>query len=213
MKILLIVFFVAFIRLSCFSQEFEFCGSLNTSSEKRFQSAYGIGVQYNQAINTKFKVGLGVHYNFKNVNFEDISHADWDPYLIISDKINSSSRRFSIRLNIQRFLLSNKNVSLSLGPETSYNYFWGKDIIDERRGQNAVRYFFTNKTGLTKEIGFGLISKIEIKHIIKPKLSLCFTIRPEFTTDGKFVKGGKRIFSGVLGFAEFQLGLKYRIRE
>jgi hypothetical protein len=72
---------------------------------------------------------------------------------------------------------------------------------------------YSQNNGLTKEIGFGLISKIEVKNFIDPQLSLCFTIRPEFTTDGIFAKGGEPIFSGVLSFLEFQMGLKYRFKE
>jgi hypothetical protein len=199
--------------ISCFGQEVEFCSSLNTSSEKRFQNAYGIGLQYQHDVGNKFKAGLGVHYNFKNSHFDDIPYNDGDPNLIIADKISSNSNRFSIRLNIQSLLKSNEYVSISLGPEISYNYLWGKDQIDESVGQtsNWLSYSQTNK--LTKEIGFGLISKIEIKKMMIPQLSLCFTIRPEFITDGVFAKGGEPVFSGVLGFTEFQIGFKYRFKK
>ena len=210
MKTPLLTLLALLIGLSCFGQEVEFSSSLNTSTEKRFQNAYGIGLQYQHNISSKFKVGLGVHYNFNNVKFDDIQYVDGDPNLIIADKIYSSSKRFSIRLNIQGLLKNNENVSISLGPEISYNYLWGQDQIEERQGQTSNRFNFIQNNGLTKEIGLGLISKVEVKNFISPQLSLCFTIRPEFITDGVFAKGGNPVFSGVLGFTEFQIGLKYR---
>ncbi len=213
MKIFSIACLVLFTGLSCFGQEIEICGSINSSTEKRFQNAYGIGFQYQHDIGNKFKTGLGVHYNAKNNEFDEIQYVDADPDLLIADRINSTARRFSIRLNFQSYLKNNEHVSLTLGPEISYNYFWGTDKVDERVGQSSERNLYSVKTGLTKQFGIGLISTIEVKQVIKPQLSICFTIRPEFTTDGIFAKGYEPVFSGVLGFTEFQVGLKYRIKK
>jgi hypothetical protein len=67
---------------------------------------------------------------------------------------------------------------------------------------------------LTKDFGVGLISKVEVKSFLIPKISLCLTIRPELLI-GKdlFSKGSNPIFSGGLGFTEFQIGLKYRFKK
>jgi hypothetical protein len=211
MKTTILELLVFFIGLTCFSQEVEFCSSLNTSTENRFQNAYGIGLQYQHNIGSKFKVGLGVHYNFNNAQFDE--NPDFDPNLIIADEIHSKSKRFSIRLNIQRLLKNNENASISLGPEISYNYLWGQDQIEERQVQPLNMLNITQNNGLIKEIGFGLISKIEIKNFISPQLSLCFTIRPEIVTDGVFAKDRTPVFSGVSGFTEFQIGLKYRFKK
>jgi len=213
MKILSITFLVLFAELYCFGQEIEICGSLNTSTEKRFQSAYGIGLQYQHDIGNKFKSGIAVHYNSKNIEFDEIQYVDADPTLLIVDRINSLARRFSVRLNIQSYLKNNEHVSFTLGPEISYNYFWGTDKVDQRVGQNSESNLYSEKTGLTKQFGIGLISTIEVKQVIKTQLSFCFTIRPEFTKDGIFAKGEEPVFSGVLGFTEFQVGLKYRSKK
>jgi len=213
MKTPVLILLSLLMRLTCFGQELEFSSSLNTSTEKRFQNAYGIGLQYQQNVGSKYKIGFGIHYNFNNVKFDEIPYIDGDPNLIVADEIHAISKRFSIRLNIQRLLKNNDNASISLGPEVSYNYLWGQDQIDERQGQTSNRFNFIQNNGLTKEIGLGLISKIEIKKFISPQLSLCFTIRPEIITDGLFLKGGNQAFSGVSGFTEFQIGLKYRFRE
>ncbi len=208
MKKTLFVLLAFCIGLHCFSQELEFSSSLNTSTEQRFQNAYGIGLQYQHFISSKFEVGLGVHYNFNNAEFYEVPWIDGDPNLIVTEDIQSKSKRFSIRLNIQGLLKNNENASISLGPEISYNYLWGQDQIVERSGQTSNRFNFIQNNGLTKEIGFGLISRIEVKNIFTPQLSLCFTIRPELVTDGIFAKG-KQVFSGAMGFTEFQVGLKY----
>jgi hypothetical protein len=213
MKIYLIPVLVLFLGLSCFGQEVEFCGSLNNSTEQRLQNSYGIGLQYQHDIGTKFKFGAGVHYISNNAHFVEIPYLDGDPNLLTGDEINSTSHRFSIRLNVQYLLKTNDHVSLSLGPELSCNYFWGTDEIDERTSQNLTRNQYSVKNDLVKAIGIGFISKIEVKDFIDPHLSLCFTIRPEITTNGIFAKGGSPVFSGVLGFTEFQIGLKYRFKK
>ena len=213
MKTALLGLLVFFAGITCFAQELEFSSSLNTSSEKRFQNARGIGFQYQNNIGAKFKVGLGIHYNFNNIKFDEIPYIDADPNLLVADKIHSKSKRFSIRLNIQWLLKNSENASISLGPEISYNYLWGQDQIEERQGQTSNRFNYIQNNGLTKEIGLGLISKIEIKNFISPRLSLCFTIRPEIVTDGIFAIGGNPVFSGASGFTEFQIGLKYGFRK
>jgi hypothetical protein len=223
MKTLLTLFFALWIGLSCFGQEVEFCGSLNTSSEQRFQNAYGVGLQYQQDLNQKFQVGLGIHYNFNDAVFDHIPYLDASPDLIATENIHSTAKRISIRLNIQGLLKNNKNVSLSLGPEISYNFLWGEDQINERMGDNSPgyetltsnQYNFSQTNDLKKEIGIGLISKLEVKDFIAKPLALCFTIRPELLL-GKtelLIGGEQPVFSGVLGFTEFQIGLIYRFKK
>ncbi len=213
MKTLLTSLFILFTSLYCFGQEVEFCGSVNTSSEERFQNAAGLGLQYQQDIGKKFKAGLAVHYNSARVTFDHIVYIDAAPNLIVVDRINSASRRFSIRLNLQGMLRDNENVSFSLGPEISYNFYKGEDHVDRRWGSNSERDLFTRYNGLIKHIGLGLISKVEIKHVFDPRLSLCFTFRPEFTTDFQFTKYDPPAFSAAMGFMEFQTGFKYSFKK
>ena len=217
MKTICITFLALFITLSCFGQEIEFCNSLNTSSEQRFQNAWGLGFQYQHPISAKFKLGFGNHYHVKKSEFDYIPYIDADPNLVINDKISSNSQRFSFRFNIQGLILNNEYASISLGPEISYNYLWGNDQIKRRVGQNSSGIAnlsdYSQNIDLTKSVGLGLISKIEIKNFLTPKLSLCFTIRPEIITSGIFAKGMEQVFSGVLGFTEFQLGLKYSFKS
>ena len=210
MKYIIIFFPIVLCSLSGFGQEIELYGSFNTSTEQRFQNAYGFGLQYQQDVGKKFKAELGVHYNFKNARFEDIPFIDGDPNLVVIDKISSHSNRFAFRLNMQGLLLNQEHISVSFGPEISYNLLWGEEQVDRFTKQTSGQSYYTQENGLTKEFGLGLISTIEIKKILVPHLSLCFTIRPELVSDGIFAKGGQPVFSGLLGFTEFQIGLKYR---
>jgi len=215
MKTTLLTFLALITGITCLAQEIEFAGSLNTSSEQRFQSAFGYGLQYQQGINSKYKVGIGVHFNFNKSEFDNIPYFIGSSMGIIDEQIKSNSNRFSIRLNIQRLLRDNENVSLSLGPEISYNYLWGKDQVHERMDQLPNYFNYSQNIGLTKDFGIGLVSKIEIKKIVLPELSLCFTIRPEILIGKNYkVFGGiPPVFSGALGFTEFQIGLNYRFKK
>jgi len=198
--------------LSCFGQEVEVCSSFNTSNEQRFQNGFGVGIQYQHDISRKWKVGLGLHLNSKKAQYTDEPYIDANPFPHSVEKVNSNSQRYSIRLNMQRLLMNNAHVSLTLGPEISYNHFKGTDHINLLLGGTTDWTNYSQTNDLTNVIGFGLISKIEIKNILDPRLSICFTLRPEFTTDGTFPKGNASVFSGVLSFMEFQLGLKYRFK-
>jgi len=212
MKRLFVISIALLIGSWCYSQEIELNGSLNTSSEIRLQSAAGIGVQYQNDLGRKFKIGIGMQYISNSTQFDDIPHIDANPQFIVSEKINSNSHRVSFRLNIQGMLINNEYVSLSLGPEVSYNYLWGKDQVEFNNTglyNNWTKYSQNN--GTAKSIGFGLISKVEVKHFLAPPLSLCFTIRSEFITDGQIKEAP--VFSGVITFAEFQIGLKYRFKK
>lgn len=200
------------IEMFCYAQEVEICGSLNTSSERRFQSALGIGLQYHHDISKRFRLGFGVHYNFNKEQFFDRPYIDAAPGSVIVDKTNSDTKRFSIRLNIQGLIKDNEYVSLSLGPEISFNYLWGKDNIDRYSDLHWSNWIRDND--LNKEMGIGFISKIEIKDFMTKQLSLCFTIRPELLIgkNNKLDGISAPVFSGVLGLIEFQIGLKYRFK-
>lgn len=215
MRKLICISVALFIGMSCFGQEVECSTSINTSSEQRFQNAQGIGLQYQQDISTKFKLGFGVHYNFNNVNFSQLAYVDAIPFPPSVEKVHSKSKRVSFRLNIQGLLKNNEYVSISLGPEMSYNYLWGNDDINMFFGGGTEWTNYSQKNGTTKMIGIGLISKIEVKNFIAPQLSLCFTIRPELIADGVSAKEGSSnpVFSPAIGFVEFQIGLKYRFKK
>ena len=214
MKTTLLTFLAFIIGLSCFGQEIELKSSLSTSSEQRFQGSYGIGLQYQNNIGHKFKIGFGFHYNFNNSQFDYIPYVDANPEIIAAQKINSNSKRFSPRLNIQWLVRDNENVSISLGPEVSYNLIWGLDKIDERLNQYPSHYIFSQKLALTKDFGLGIISKIEIKKVLLPDLSLCFTIRPEILIAKNILVFGTdpRPFSKSMALTEFQIGLNYRFK-
>jgi hypothetical protein len=197
----------------CYCQEIELNGSFNTSSEKRFQNGHGIGIQYQHDILPRIKIGVGIQDNFKNAVFDDIRHIDPEPIIPLIEKINSNSHRISLRLNLQGLLMNTERFSLSLGPEISYNYLWGKDEVDEFMVRTLNWIKSSENNGTVKTFGAGLISKAEVKNFISPKFSLCFTVRPEFTTSGFFARGGTPVFSDVIGFMEFQLGLKYRFKK
>jgi len=213
MKKLVLVTLAFMVGTYCFGQELELCNSLNLSSEQRFQNAYGIGIQYLHLIGHRLKIGVGVHENFCKSEFDEIGYIDADPIYPYVEKISSNSHRISLRMNIQGLLLNNEWVSLSFGPEMSYNYLWGNDQIKEFMEQSSKWINFSQDNTLRNAIGFGLISKVEIKNFLHPQWALCFTIRPEFMMDGLFYKGGTPVFSGIIGFTEFQLGLKYRFKK
>lgn len=204
----------------CLSQEVEFCGSLSNSfNEPRLQNALGIGIQYQHDINQKFKIGFGIHYNNVHANFHEetfnitgTSGSHW------VNEIKSKYNRVSCRLNIQGILKENESVSISLGPEISYNFLWGQDNTSSwNGGPQSQRGWYINYNDLLKKIGFGIIAEIEIKNFINSRLSLCSKIRPELIyirPKSIYIEAGDYfVLPRTLELIEFQIGLKYRFKE
>jgi hypothetical protein len=210
MKLISISIFLLFSSAS-FCQGLEICSSLNTSSEDRFQNAYGFGFKYDYDFFSEFRVGAGIHYNLNKSTFiKDISY----PYSPEFEEIISNSKRLSLRLNCQILLKDNEYVSFSVGPELSYNIIWSIDnYYYNKMYPNWVNY--EKRIFSTKKFGVGITSSIEIKKMIIKKMSLCFSIRPElvvFDIYPKYYRGisDNSIFPQSVGFIEFQIGLKYR---
>lgn len=222
MRKLICLFIALLIGISCFAQEIEVCGSFGTSSEIRFRDAFGVGLQYQHDIGKKLKVGFGTNYYNKNSNFTE----EYQPLAGYNDpnghwvtKYDVESNRFSLRLNIQGILRDNEHLSISLGPEVSYNFVWGSEDNSIWYGAaEPDRYYYSRDLDLAKKIGIGLLSKIEIKNIITPRLSLCLTFRTELMlgngsqNSGNY-EGTTKIFSAPIDFTELQVGLKYRIKS
>src|SRR5208337_4822666 len=126
-----IFYVVVCLGWSVSAQEVEFCTSLSTSTEPRFQNATGFGLQYQQNVLSWLKAGLCVQYIFNDTRFIALPFEAPEPGFNYTEKITSFPKRVSFRLNIQGLILDNKYLSWSLGPEVSYNEFWGKDIMED----------------------------------------------------------------------------------
>jgi hypothetical protein len=215
MKKIILALISLFIGISCFGQGIEFYGSLNTSGEQRFQPGYGIGLQFQQNLSRRFIAGLGVSYHFSHTTFDQRPYMDADPNLIVYQHITSNSNRFAVRFNIQGLLIDHKNFSWTLGPALSYNILWGKDQIKQTSNQSSTPTEYSQKNGKVKDFGVGLISGAEFKNLIARQVSLCFSIRPELLlgNTAKLVGASALPFSGILGFTDFQIGIKYRFKR
>jgi hypothetical protein len=200
------------INLICLAQEIEFCSSINTSSEQRFMNAYGIGIQYQQKILSKYQLGLGLHFKKNETEFDYNSITDVGQ--LYGDHINSDSRIFSIRINVQRIIKENESILLTLGPEMSCNFLWGQDMVNMQYPSWTT---YIQDLHSAKKIGYGLIAKTSIKNLLIKRLDLVFTIMPEiYYSKVKLDRGGDdaiTYFPQYISFVEFQIGLKYRINN
>lgn len=210
----LIGFLIVF---SSFGQGIEFYGSVITSGGKRFQPGYGMGIQFQQNLSHRFIANLGVSYYFSHAQFDQTPYIDANPGLVVHQHITSDSYLFAARLNIQGVLIDHKNFSLTLGPAFSYNVLWGEDHIKQTSNQSPNPTEYSQKNGKVKDFGVGLISGAEFKNLIAPQVSLCFSTSPEIFLGsiGKSTPPGASTppFWGILGFTNFQIGLKYRFKK
>jgi len=217
-KLICIVIFLLIAR-SSFAQELELCGSIGSSSDMKFKDAYGIGLQYQQGIGKKLKLGLGTHYYHNNAHFTTESQLmGGDIYSHYVTRYDVNSQRFSLRLNMQVLLRDNDFLSVSLGPEVSYNFVWGREDNSIWYGAAVPnRYYYSRYLDLAKKIGAGLISKIEIKNFINPRLSLCLNLRSELmfrngANRSHSYEGSSKVYWMIIDYSELQIGLKYRFK-
>ncbi len=207
--IFLIFFLISFVTKS---QIIEISSLLNISTEKRMENAIGQGLSYSQNVSKNSSLGVAFFYKYNHANYFQVMTTDYDPNVTEYAKINSKSKCISVRTNYQYSILNRDQVKISIGPELSYNYLWGVD--NNQYCYTGDSTFSAAKSHPNKgfnKFGFGILTKFEINNIIIKQLSLCINIRPEFLISS-FYYGAATPYSGIIGNAEFAIGLQYKIK-
>jgi hypothetical protein len=218
---LLLIFTV--LSISCFSQDIEICSSISTSTSYLFQNATGIGLQYFHDFGPKSKLEIGIHYNQHSSFHDEVYSSDADPSEYDFSHETFDVNKISIRLSRQKYIKNNESMAFSMGPEISYNFYWGKhnnSVFGRTNSQNSTdstTFYLDTENHIAnykskQGLGIGLLTQTEIKNIFTPKLSFCINIRPELCF-GEF--GGipsTNEFNSLKAFIEFLLGLKYRLK-
>ncbi|HEX7414958.1 MAG TPA: hypothetical protein VF411_13020 [Bacteroidia bacterium] len=220
------IFLVTFIVItfSSYGQGLEVVTSINTSPNIILQGAKGVGINYQflQIDSVLFKkpiqFGIGLQYsvNSKEYYKQGDELAIPSPIYVYSD-INVKVQKTSLRFHTLIALINNKNVILAIGPELSYNVFYEQGTIQS----SSVKFsggMYTSLDifyGTIQTIELGLLTKIEIRNIFTPHLSLTFNIRPVFMYN---LQGAVLLVPDMYSdlyllsfsrFLEFQVGLKY----
>jgi len=193
------------------SQVIELSSLLNISTEKRMDNAIGHGLSYSQILSKNNSIAIAFFYKYNHANFFRVMTTDYDPNITEYAKINSKSKCISIRTNYQYSILNREHAKISIGPEISYNYFWGVD--NNQYCYNGDSTFSAPKLYHNKKIhkfGFGILTKFEINEIIIKKLSMSINIRPEILFSN-FYDGAPVPYSGIIDNAEFSIGLQYKL--
>jgi len=224
MKPFLIFFALLIISCSSYGQGIEVVSSLSTSKNIALQGAKGVGINYqflqiDSALGKK-SIQLGVGVLYSSINLKDYSAGEFlMPPTVIIPHINTQIQKTCVRLNALMVLRDNKYMMWAIGPELSYNIFYEhgdrQDYYSYPGGGYISSSYSFNQTVQT--IGLGLLTKIEIRNIFTPKLSLTFNIKPEFMYNFQTINQQEHGVSsygdlGLFGFTnylEIQLGLKY----
>ena len=222
----LFIFFILIISSNSYGQGVEVVSSVCTSSNLLFQSAKGIGVnyeflQFDSVLGKKsILFGAGAQYSVNSKNYDQI--ADVFPSGVkfyTPQQVTSKVQKSSFYFHVLIALINNKNVILAIGPEINYNLLRGRGT-EQNFSTNANGAIILNPTSNAFEmqavnaIGYGLLAKVEVRNIFIPKLALVFNIRPEIMHSHYQLPlsdsgdDGPKLF-GVNRFLEFQIGLKY----
>lgn len=196
------------------AQSIELTTLLNNSTEKRLDKSKGFGIMYSHTISKRSTFALAGTYKFRNSTFDNIEGSNADPRVRYFKEISSNTKSFSIRLNYQYAIINKEPVTLSLGPEVSYNFLWGKDKTIFSTSNNANQYsLYSKDIEQIRRFGLGILTRVQIHKIFIDRLSLCFDIRPELifspALDGI---GDTAPFNGAYTNLEFMLGFQYRLK-
>ncbi|HEX7412509.1 MAG TPA: hypothetical protein VF411_00590 [Bacteroidia bacterium] len=234
------IILVAFISISisCFGQGVEVVTSITTSPNILYQGAKGIGINYQflQIDSAIFKkpIQFGVAFQqISNTKTYGVMGSDYEPvfpptsntitYIPVYyfTQYSAKVKRTSYRFNALIVLRNSKYFLWAIGPEFSYNVFtehrnWQTYTADSGKAMIVSPSYSYN--GSSQTFGIGLLSKVEIRNIFTPHLSLTFNVRPELISNYPPSNQGcgcRLTFWSFMPhfnfhrYLEFQLGLKY----
>jgi len=175
-------------------------------------NAIGFGLSYLQKLSKNNSIGIGFFYKYKHADYFSIIPTDCNPKIDEYAKINSKSKCISVRINYQYYILNREQSKISIGPEISYNYFWGID--NNQYCYTGDSTFSTPNLKHNKAInkfGVGILTKFEINEIIIKQLSLILNLRPEILFSSAYY-GTPVPYDGFIFNAEFSIGLQYKLK-
>jgi hypothetical protein len=202
-----LLFMIAFANVN--AQSLEVSPLLNLSTEQRLEKCSGVGVMYSHRISKNFSLGLSVFYKSLYSNFAEINRPDDPIDPVTFSEINAQSRNVSIRTGAQHHIIDSELIGFSLGPELSYNWFWGADKEFSYNVNKGTSYYSRYKYN-SHFVGVGFLIKLELKKILIERLSICVNTRPELALEIP-EENNSSPFEYGMGNAEFMIGLKYRL--
>jgi hypothetical protein len=196
------------------AQSLELSTLLNISSQERLDKANGISVMYSHDVSKNGALGLAICYKQNHSIYERINtdsyitdeNPDGSPEYIFG-WIDSHYKGCSFRLNYQYALINRNDVEVSIGPEISYNLFWGNGSSHYIHSENPDSILsHAGKNPLSYKIGCGLLASVQVHHVFVDKLSLCVNLRPEMLFNPHYEADAVNSISNF----DIQIGFQYR---
>lgn len=189
-----------------FGQELGLISIYSGTQYKKLQNSYGYGLEYNQYIKSKNRIGISISQIFHNKRYDDIWSGTGEHYVTRTDPKN---RKIALKLNYVFRLINNTKSKLYLGPVISLNYFHIEEQVFRIPTGDITEARYEENYWVNNKIGIGFLLEFELNEFITKNTSAFISINPEINNySGDFSAKGDNEYS-VIPWMNFSLGIRY----
>jgi hypothetical protein len=208
-KIYLITIILSLFNLKVSSQEIGSNIIFSSSGDQRLQNGCGFELNFSQGLEKIIQLEAGISEIKYSNTFQEVPYDQ--PFGI--NNVNSTTNKYSGRLNIQIFLKNNEYYALSIGPEGSYNHIKGTQKVNGFLFSDMTNYFYIEDYKPRNNWSWGINTQIKLKNFPIKRTSLLFNIKASFFKESPRVRGIDDPLGGSLNFIEFGIGLNYNLKN
>ena len=192
------------------AQEITVSSVFSHSSYIKYENNIGYQIGYNQAINSKSRLGFSFSqsFNTRDYNYTFFSSANGRNYY---REVKPSNQRLTFSVAYTYDILNSEKSKLFIGPVVGLNYFRIKEVIVESPVDVNEIYDYTSNYRENNKIGTGLLLKYE-REVLSDKISVFVSTAPELIF---FSKSGLEGSSNpvMIGMVNFNLGLNFNMKK
>ncbi len=208
MRTFILIAALSFIPFLLPAQEIGLSGSYAAGTFHKFAHTFGFGLEYNEYMNPRQRLGVSLSMGFCNAQYDDIQHSLAYGTALYIDQVTPRNKRFALRVNYAFGLLRHPKSNLLLGPEVGLNCFWIHEQIDRTANGIIPGGHYSSVSSNLYRFGLGFLLEYELREVIGKGISTFMAINPEITG---FAKSGMKGTNSpaAVGWLNVELGFRY----
>lgn len=211
MKKLISALFVLSFFFNLSGQEIEFFGHYSGSNYNKYQNNIGYGLAYYHLTKSKNKVGIVFQHSFYNREYSEIYPSSEDGISTYIKDIDAKNQRIAFKMNYAFDVINHPKSSLFIGPEIGLNYFFINEQVTRYENERISAAQYQSDYSENNKFGFGFLIEFVLKEIITKRLSISFSIHPEFIYYEK-IGMTPGYAPDFIRWLNFNFGIKYKLK-
>ena len=199
------------ISLNSLSQEIGIQVNYAGSSYNKFMRNWGYGLEYNDHITTKSRIGVLIQHSFCNTDYSEVYPDSDDGVSTIIRSTSPKNQRLAFKVNYAYKVVDHGIAGLYIGPEIGINYMIIKESVRRiENGSNSAANY-TRDYSVNNRLSFGLLIEFELKEVIAKRISSYLSFHPEMIslTNGRMDGGNTPWMIRWMGFS---FGFRYNLK-